>query len=399
MVSGEDEAGATLAEEADRAFANGDNQRGLALLRRLGEAGTDPALLHRLGVVEEQIGSADRALAAHLQCLKLAPNNPLAYLYAGYCLQQLGRSAEALEVLSLGSDLDPTLLLPAAAQEEPSPTNQRKQAARALLRRHLGDLHRAAVGDGSELARVRNAIWIRTHDRAFHLPSTGQVPQLFYVPGLAPIRFADTEAWEWAALLQERSGDITAEYRAALPKIDRLGRPYLEAGRFGSGDFEALAGSRNWTALDLYKDGIRNDAICEHFPHTLEVLAAAPLYGMGDTPYEMFFSVLRAGQHIKPHYGLSNHSLTVHLPIVTPPNCRLTVHGEHRNWSPGQLIAFDDTFLHEAINGSEQDRVVLIFSIWHPELSVMERHALQRSFSRRAEWLAARKVPAPTADD
>jgi hypothetical protein len=34
---------------------------------------------------------------------------------------------------------------------------------------------------------------------------------------------------------------------------------------------------------------------------------------------------------------------------------------------------FDDTIEHEAVNGSDRARVVLIFDIWRPELTLEER--------------------------
>ena len=103
---------------------------------------------------------------------------------------------------------------------------------------------------------------------------------------------------------------------------------------------------------------------------------------------------MKPGQHITPHYGLSNHSLTVHLPMITPPDCELVVDGEVRHWEQGRAIAFDDTFLHEAINRSDRDRIVLIFSVWHPDLSDAERKAIQRSFNTRQHWLDQRSAPA-----
>ena len=40
-----------------------------------------------------------------------------------------------------------------------------------------------------------------------------------------------------------------------------------------------------------------------------------------------------------------------------------------RHWEEGKVLVFDDSFEHEAWNDSEAPRVVLIFDIWHPDLS------------------------------
>ena len=375
----------------DAAFEQSDYQRGLSLLRELAPGANDPALLHRLGVIEEQIGTPERALAAHLQCLSLAPRNPVAHLYAGYCLQQVGRLADALAVYSLGSDLDGSLLAPAGPGEEPA-ARERLAACNSALRRHFSELHRTSVGDAQALQRVRDALWVRTHDGPVHRPASGQQPHLFYVPGLTPIRYANNEALPWVESIEAAAGQIAAEFQLALPSISNQGRPYIAEGASPGKDFSSLVGSMNWTALDLYREGQRNDTVTEHFSRTMAALDNAPLYGLDEQPYEVFFSLLKPGQHISPHYGLSNHSLTVHLPIAIPPDCELVVDGEARGWEPGKLIAFDDTVLHEAINRSSEERIVLIFSVWHPDLSDTERRAIQRSFKARLDWLERRAL-------
>lgn len=109
----------------------------------------------------------------------------------------------------------------------------------------------------------------------------------------------------------------------------------------------------------------------------------------------MFFSLLKAGQHIQPHFGQSNHSLTVHLPIIVPKGGYLTVANEIRAWQKGKVIIFDDSYIHEAINPSEEDRVVMIFSIWHPDLSIEEQRSILASFQARSQWLEARSQHLP----
>jgi aspartyl/asparaginyl beta-hydroxylase (cupin superfamily) len=52
--------------------------------------------------------------------------------------------------------------------------------------------------------------------------------------------------------------------------------------------------------------------------------------------------------------------------------------GNHvRPWTPGELLIFDDTVEHAAWNNSNQLRVVLIFDVWHPLLSVAEQRLVQ----------------------
>ena len=94
---------------------------------------------------------------------------------------------------------------------------------------------------------------------------------------------------------------------------------------------------------------------------------------------EILFSVLKPGSHINPHHGVSNVRLVMHLPLVVPPGCALNLidHGEHR-WTEGQLVMFDDTYLHEAWNRSSQTRIVLLMDCWSPHLMGIERSAVKR---------------------
>lgn len=391
-VGDENEERRNLEQIISAAFAAGDHDGGLAALRRLaGLCPEDAAIQHRLAVVEEQIGSPRAALRAHLRSVELAPRNPLAYLYAGFCLQRLGREQEAVSVWSLGSDLDPRLLQPDQTRD---PGGLRRNAAARSLRGFLSALHLDTVGATADVSRVAEAIWVQTHDRAFRYREPQQRPHLFYLPGLPAQPWYEPGDWGWATSLEARTDAIVGEFLAAQDALQAHGRPYLDRRLRLGPEFAALSGSLNWTALDLYRDGELQPEVAERFPQTMTALAEFPHYGLGDTPFEIFFSVLKPGQKISPHYGLSNHSVTVHLPLIVPDGCALTVAGERRCWRPGQLLAFDDSYLHDAFNSSTEPRVVLIFSVWHPALSAPERDAVRRSFLSRREWLTGRRVPA-----
>jgi aspartyl/asparaginyl beta-hydroxylase (cupin superfamily) len=51
-----------------------------------------------------------------------------------------------------------------------------------------------------------------------------------------------------------------------------------------------------------------------------------------------------------------------------------------REWQVGKLMIFDDTIEHEAWNDSDEDRILLIFDIWRPELDEPERAAVTAMF-------------------
>jgi aspartyl/asparaginyl beta-hydroxylase (cupin superfamily) len=75
-----------------------------------------------------------------------------------------------------------------------------------------------------------------------------------------------------------------------------------------------------------------------------------------------------------------------HLPLVVPDGCRYRVGYEHRQWQVGQTLIFDDTLEHEAINDSDEVRVVLIFDIWNPLLSRAEQAMARAAISATREF-------------
>ncbi|OYW21010.1 MAG: hypothetical protein B7Z43_11800 [Sphingomonas sp. 12-62-6] len=88
------------------------------------------------------------------------------------------------------------------------------------------------------------------------------------------------------------------------------------------------------------------------------------------------FSLLAPGTAIPPHVGVNNARLVCHLPLVVPDGCWFRVGAETRFWQRGEAFVFDDTIEHEALNPSDQLRIVFIFDVWHPDLSAVERDAV-----------------------
>jgi aspartyl/asparaginyl beta-hydroxylase (cupin superfamily) len=106
-----------------------------------------------------------------------------------------------------------------------------------------------------------------------------------------------------------------------------------------------------------------------------------------------FFSILDAKTHIPAHTGVTNTRLTVHLPLIVPPGCGFRVGGETREWQVGRAWAFDDTIEHEAWNDSDIPRAILIFDIWHPELTLMERDLVREAMIAIADFYEGEGLP------
>jgi len=79
--------------------------------------------------------------------------------------------------------------------------------------------------------------------------------------------------------------------------------------------------------------------------------------------------------------------------LIVPPGCGFRVGGETREWQVGRAWAFDDTIEHEAWNDSDIPRAILIFDIWHPELTLMERDLVREAMIAIADFYEGEGLP------
>lgn len=227
------------------------------------------------------------------------------------------------------------------------------------------------------LARIRGAVDIFVGRRPRGEEHPEWSPGLMYIPGLEPLPWYDKAGFEWAERIEQATPVIRAELLAAmgarsgfLPYVDDFG------GRKRSDYWAELNQSRRWSALHFSRHGQPIEENRQRCPETAAMLDSLPLMRIPGYAPEAMFSVLEPKTRIPPHYGSVNGRLTVHLPLVVPPDCgALRVRGESRAWEEGKLLVFDDAMIHEAWNDSDQVRAVLIFDIWNPQLSAVERAA------------------------
>jgi aspartyl/asparaginyl beta-hydroxylase (cupin superfamily) len=203
-----------------------------------------------------------------------------------------------------------------------------------------------------------------------------------HYPFLPADEFLDREHFPWLTDLEAQTDTIRAELSALLASGDPGLSPYIAMPPGTPRNiWTELNNSAAWSALHLWRDGERIDAVCERAPKTAQIIDRLPLAGVPGKAPNVFFSVLQAGKHIPPHTGVTNTRAIIHLPLIVPPGCAFRVGGETREWREGEAFAFDDTIEHEAWNRSDQDRAVLILDCWNPHLSEHERAMICRLFA------------------
>lgn len=237
-------------------------------------------------------------------------------------------------------------------------------------------LAKAGFGPGSRPPRFAKAVDILMGRRAAQ--SQLQNPRSFFYPDLPQRRYYENSEFGWASELESRSAEIRDELLPLMEQADGF-RPYLYSDPTRPPK-HGLLDNPDWSSLTLWESGKEIPENAQQCPLTLKALEKVDLLKLDKRAPQIMFSKLAAGAAIEPHLGLLNIRLVCHLPLIVPEGCMFRVGGEDRQWHEGTLLTFDDSILHEAVNRGTRDRVVLIFEIWRPELSVEERSAVTALF-------------------
>lgn len=355
------------------ASARGDAAAALDYLNRAVASDPSLAIAHaNLSRLHSQQGNAALALEAITRAIHAEPTAWGAHFEKARLLQAAGREREA--AAAWGSGLQ---YMPEAARGSPQlqPMVQQAMSAvasnQAQLADYLADRLNGLRGGRThrELERFNHSLDIVSGRRSFVTAR----PLMLPIARLPAIPFFHREDFTWAPGVEAAFPSILEELEGLLAK-DADFEPYIQtAAGEPMGQFAALDRKLDWGAYFLWKNGQRIDTHADRCPRTEAAVMSAPQITVPRRAPVIFFSALQPGTVIPPHNGATNARLTVHLPLVIPPDCGLRVGEETHVWEPGKLVIFDDTIRHEAWNRSNQLRVVLIFDIWHPMLTPLER--------------------------
>jgi len=225
----------------------------------------------------------------------------------------------------------------------------------------------------SSLNRMFQMLEIGLGLRTAGYANADYAPQALTIPGLKARPFHDPSSVlpHLASTLREALPAIRREALHISPER-HLFASFLEQSDDGhAGDM--AAGARQEAFLHGGNSAENDGLVARKCPLTLSVLESLCGFVTGDAS----FSVLWPGNTIPARYGESNARLTVHLPLVVKGDCGLEVGGERRTVREGECIVLDDGFLHRAWNHSTHPRIHLIFTIWNPELTMVERTAVE----------------------
>jgi aspartyl/asparaginyl beta-hydroxylase (cupin superfamily) len=170
--------------------------------------------------------------------------------------------------------------------------------------------------------------------------------------------FYDPAEFAWVGELEANWKLIRSEldqvlaHREALPNFQEI-----------STDQYNLTDDDRWKTYFFWGYGFRSDANCARCPETTRLIESIP--GMQTA----MFSILAPHKRIPPHDGPFKGVLRYHLGLLIPDDQEhvgIKVGGEIAHWQEGKSLVFDDTFVHEAWNDTDETRVVLFVDVIRP---------------------------------
>lgn len=361
------------------ALQAGRSQDGRALLERVVATGrTNVQVWMLLALSCRQMGDAaafDRAVDEALRC---DASNLFALVWKGDSLAASHDDQGAISFYERAVRLAAGHELPSDLAAEIERARVAIQAATTRYGEHLESfLTSQGLSPATRSPRFQESIDILTGaKRIYH-----QQPSAFYFPQLPQRQFYEREEFDWIPALEAQAGAMQAELNGLLETREGF-RPYLVTpDNRPRVEFHGLNDNPGWSTLYLWENG---EPVTDHIarcPKTFDAIRHAPLCDISPRAPTIMFSLLQAGARIPPHTGVMNARLICHLPLIVPPGCGFRVGNEVREWEVGKLLIFDDTIEHEAWNDSDEDRVVLIFDVWRPELGDADRLAVQTVFA------------------
>jgi aspartate beta-hydroxylase len=364
------------------ALGRGQAGRATAFLRRaVAAAPADAAPCHHLARAEDAAGQPDAALTHHEAAVRLRPDFFVARLYWAEALDRAGaieasvvQSVRALKDAQstgrwLNADSTPAALRPLVERAIARATAHRSAAfARAFepLVKKYG---------AQSLTRVARTLRIYLRQEQAVYPDPRQRPSFLYMPELPASPYLPRARFPWIDDFEAQTPAIRAELDGVLPNRTAAERVFTST-ELERENLRGNGAEPQWTGYYFFRHGVRRDANCERCPATTRALERLPLAYVREHGPEVLFSVFTPGTHLLPHRGVTNVRIVGHLPLIVPEQCALRVGGEVHEWAYGRAVVFDDTYEHEAWNRSATTRVVLIFDLWHPDLSAVEIAAL-----------------------
>lgn len=184
------------------------------------------------------------------------------------------------------------------------------------------------------------------------------VAEFFISKASGKQRFFELSDFEWVKEVEANANAIAGELETVLKNYERV--PELK--KLSAEQSRIVRGNR-WKSFFFYAYGERVQKNCLVCPVTDKAVQRIP--GM----LTAFYSILEPHTKLKEHRGPYKGVLRYHLALKIPKEkeqCGICIENEVRHWEAGGSLVFDDSYLHEAWNNSDEMRVVLFVDFVRP---------------------------------
>lgn len=360
--------------KGQRAMQRGDLAGARGLFGRAARAAPkDPIVQLGLAFACQRAGDDRAEMAALTAALTADPYCYPALLAKGANLERNGLKRQAARIYS-----DALKIVPPDERLAPVMRDQVKRARKAVdenavafdafLERKIGPIRiRHASANQNRADEAKGAMLGR--NKIYKSEAS-----LLHFPQLPAVPYFDRSHFPWLRDIEAQTASVQEELHSLLGLKKDDFKPYMNYPADAPlNQWAELNNSPRWSALNLWKDGRRVEKNCAVCPQTAAALGAVPMLVVPGAEPTVMFSALEPHTTIPAHTGITNARAVVHLPLILPGQCRFRVGNETREWKMGEAWVFDDTIEHEAWNDSDQLRVILIFNVWNPYLSEVER--------------------------
>jgi tetratricopeptide (TPR) repeat protein len=368
-----------LAQSGAEALRRGDPRKARESFERIVAAGqADAATCLGLAHACRSLNEHSAAHAAIDKALALEPRNLRALILKADHLAAEGdeRAASSFYMAAVKSAPPPNEL-PLDLRHELGRAQAMSERYAARFEAHLmGRLIGQGLVERPSTARFTRSLDILLGKKKVYY----QQPHYYFFPELPQVQFYDRNDFPWLDRVEAATADIRAELTEVLKDPSKF-KPYVQGDpRRPTHDPKGMLNNPDWSAFYLWQEGKIVQENAARCPATMNALAAVPLSRVKNRSPSVLFSLLRPGARIPPHTGFVNTRLICHLPLIVPHDCGFRVGNDTRTPLEGKAWVFDDTMEHEAWNGSDQIRAILLFEIWRPELTEEERGLVSAMF-------------------
>lgn len=323
-----------------------------------------------LAVACNQSGESDACFDALDCALVIEPNNLTVLLMKGDLLHAQGKKRLANHCYGIAIGVaENTAELPADLSSAIKRVSRIRNEINGQIETHILSKIDYQLSDEQQRSRFLLSLDLLNGSKTLY----PQKPRAYYFPELPLKQFYSRSQFEWVEQIEAATESICEELANLIQQQAKF-EPYIKRAEQGpAGHINPLLDKLDWSAFFLIKDGQVVEDNARLCPCTMQAISNIPLPDIKGRAPMVLFSLLKPGTRIAPHHGFLNTRLICHLPLVIPAQCGLRVGNQVHEWQKGEVVIFDDSIEHEAWNNSEENRVVLIFDIWRPELTEQER--------------------------